>query len=360
METAGHEIETIPQTHTGSEAWPSGTTGRRRIRYGLLQRYAGVLLLVVLIMLFSLWKPQQFPTYDNFVGILGNQAISGIIALGLLVPLSAGVFDISIGGGMTLAVVAVADLFQATSGHFPMYLAMLVVVVGAVGLGLLNSLLVVRVGVDPFIATIGTSSVMVGMSELIANGTTITNNIPVAFTNFGRAEVGRIPMEVFVFIGLAVLVWYMLEHTPLGRKIYATGAEREAARLSGIRTSRILTFAFCCSAGGAAIAGVLFTAQLGSGPPDIGNGYLIGAYATAFLGATIIKPGRFNVGGLIIGLLILAIGVNGLQIVGIPFWVVETFQGAALLVAVVLTKLRPRQRAARAARIAAATAQAEA
>src|SRR5580658_2149926 len=116
METAGHEIDTIPETRTGGEAGQSGTTSRRRVRYSLLQRYAGVLLLVFLIVLFSLWKPQLFPTYDNFVGILGNQAISGIIALGLLVPLSAGVFDISIGGGMTLAVVVVADLFQASNG----------------------------------------------------------------------------------------------------------------------------------------------------------------------------------------------------------------------------------------------------
>lgn len=131
----------------------------------------------------------------------------------------------------------------------------------------------------------------------------------------------------------------MLEHTPIGRRIYATGAEREAARLAGIRTGRIITFAFCCSALGAGIAAVLFAAQLGSGPPDIGDSYLLGGYATAFLGATIIRPGRFNVGGLVVALLILAVGINGLQITGIPFWVVETFQGAALLVAVVLTKV---------------------
>lgn len=308
--------------------------------YTFFERYAGVLLLVLIVVLFSAWKPHLFPTYNNIVGVLGNQATSGIVALGLLLPLSAGVFDISIGGAMTLSVVATTDMFQASGGNMPIALVVVIVLVGAIGLGLVNSLLVLKVGVDPFIATIGTSSVMVGMSQLIANGTTITNNIPVSFTNFGRAQVGKIPIEVFILAGLALLLWYVFECTPLGRRIYATGAEREAARLSGIRTNRVLTLAFCGSAVGAAGAGILFAARLGSGPPDIGDGYLIGAYATAFLGATIIRPGRFNVGGLVIALLILAVGVNGLQLVGIPFWVVETFQGGALLVAVVSTRLR--------------------
>jgi ribose transport system permease protein len=314
--------------------------GRFHWRRSFSERYGGVLLLLLLIAVFSIWEPHTFPNYSNFVGIVGNQATAGILALGLTLPLAAGVFDISIGGTMTLSVVVVTDLFQATNGHMPIVVAIAIPVVGSIAVGLVNSLLVVAIGVDPFIATIGTGSVLIGLSELIANGSTIAKNIPIGFISFGQAEIGRLPIEVLIFVGLAVLAWYMFEYTPLGRRIYATGAEREAARLSGIRTGRALTFAFCTSAVGAAIAGVLYAARLGSGPPDVGDGYLIGAYATAFLGATIIRPGRFNVVGLIVALLILAVGINGLQLAGVPFWIEETFQGAALLVAVVITKVR--------------------
>jgi ribose transport system permease protein len=242
---------------------------------------------------------------------------------------------------MTLAVVAITWLFQTTGGDFPVPLAILVVFVGALGIGLINSWLVVNQGIDPFIATIGTGSVMVGMSQLIANGTTISENIPAAFTDFGRWDLGRIPVGVFILAAVCIFAWYVLQYTPFGRHLYATGASREATRLTGIRTTRVLRIAFVCSALGAGIAGVVFAARLGSGPPDIGGGFLIGAYSVAFLGSTIIQPGRFNVVGLVVALLIISVGVNGLQISGLPFWVVETFQGLALLVAVLLGRRKP-------------------
>lgn len=306
-----------------------------------VQRYAGVLVLVALFALFTILKPDVFPTYNNIVGILANSAILGILAVGLLAPLSAGVFDISIGGAMTLAVVAVTWLFQTTGGGMPVPAAILIVLIGAVGIGLINATLVVREGIDPFIATIGTGSVMVGMSQLIGNGTTIATDIPSSFTDFGRWQLEKIPVGVFILAALCLLAFYVLEYTPFGRHLYATGASREATRLSGIRTTRVIRIAFICSALGAAIAGIVYAARLGSGPPGIGAGFLIGAYSAAFLGSTIIRPGRFNVGGLIIALLIIGVGINGLQIAGLPFWVVETFQGTALLVAVLIGRKRP-------------------
>lgn len=313
-----------------------GTLGRA----GLFQRFAGVLVLVMLIVLFSIVKPALFPTYDNFVGIMGNSSILGILGVALISPLAAGVFDLSIAGVMTLSIVFVTWLFQDTNGSFPLVLAVVVTLVGALGVGLVNSWLVVIKGIDPFIATIGTSSVLIGLSQLIANGTTISNDIPTSFTDMGRWQPGRIPVAVFVFLALCVILWYVLRYTPLGRHIYATGAAREATRLSGIRTTRVLTLAFMASAFCAAMAGIMFAAREGAGPPDIGDSYLIGAYSVAFLGSTIIIPGRFNVVGLIVALLIISIGVNGLQLIGLPFWVEETFQGMALLVAVLLGRHR--------------------
>jgi ribose transport system permease protein len=303
------------------------------------ERWVGVVVLAGLFVIFAATLPGRFLTYNNLVGVIGNQAIAAIVALGLIVPLAGGVFDLSVAGVMTLSVVSVTDLFQVTQGHFPIPLAIVCVCAGALVIGCFNAFFVLKLKVDPFIATIGSSSVLVGLSQLVANGTTITNNIPDSFTSFGRASLWQVPISVYIFIGLALVVEYALTFTPFGPTLYATGAARESARLAGIRTNRVLLVAFCVSALGAAIAGILFAAQTGSGPPGIGDSYLLGAYASAYLGSTIIRPGRFNVIGLVVAVLIIAIGVNGLELSGLPFWVTETFQGVALLVAVVLSRL---------------------
>jgi ribose transport system permease protein len=333
---------------SGSESEPSraiknseaGTAAAPRRLNHPVERFAGVGVLVLLLVVFTVTLPGQFLTSNNVIGVVGNQAISGVVALGLVAPLAAGVFDISVQGVMTLSIVAVTDLFQATNGHIAIPLAIAIVLVGAVLVGGINAAFVLKLGVDPFIATIGTGSVLEGISQMIANGTTITNNIPTGFTALGRSSLFTVPIDVYIFVGLAFVVWYVLTYTPFGPSLYSTGAAREAARLAGIRTNRVITAAFCMSALMAAVAGVLFAAQTGSGPPGVGSSYLLAAYSTAYLGSTIIRPGRFNVVGLIVALSIIAFGVNGLQLAGLPFWVTETFQGTALLVAVVLGKTR--------------------
>jgi ribose transport system permease protein len=308
----------------------------------VFERYAGVVLLAALILTFSLARPSIFPTYQNFVGIAANQSVAGVVALGLLIPLAAGVFDISIAGTMTLSVVAITGLFQYSDGTFPVLLAVLVVLLGACLIGALNAGLVVGLGVDPFIATIGTGAVLLGLSQIIGNGQTLTFHIPANFTSFGSYTLWKMPASLFVFAGVAIVLWYLLSQTPAGRILYATGAGREAARLSGVRTSRVLTVAFMASALGAASAGILYASQLGQGPPGVGDAFLLPAYATAFLGATIIRPGRFNVGGLVVAILILAVGINGFELLGAPFWVQSLFQGTALVGAVALAQVRSR------------------
>ncbi|HEX3363164.1 MAG TPA: ABC transporter permease [Solirubrobacterales bacterium] len=317
----------------------------RKRSASFFERYGGVVLLAAMIVLFTVTLPGKFLTYDNLISVVSNQTIGGIVALGLLLPLAAGVFDISIGGVMTLAVVLVTWLFQTTGGGMPIPLAIVITLLAGIAAGGLNAGLVVFAKVDPFIATIGTSSVFLGLSEVIANGETIAHNIPHAFTSIGRTEIFEVPITTVYLIVLALIVWYVLDHTPFGRNLYATGAGREAARLSGVPTSKIIFITFLASALFATIAGVVYAARLGSGPPNTGASYLLPAYASAFLGSTIIKPGRFNVPGLIVALFIVAVGINGLQLYGIPFWVVDTYQGVVLIVAVVLARTKTSRKA---------------
>jgi ribose transport system permease protein len=314
-------------------------------RASWLERYGGVVLLAAMIVVFSVTLPGKFLTYDNLIGIVTVQTVGGIVALGLLLPLAAGVFDISIGGIMTVAIVLVTWLFQTTGGDMPIPVAILITLAAGLVAGFVNGGLVIKARVDPFIATIGTSSVFLGISELIANGETIARDIPAAFTDIGRTEVLDLPLSIVYLAVLAAIVWYVLDHTPFGRHVYATGAGREAARLSGVRTDRIIFITFLISALFATIAAVVYAARLGSGPPNTGAHYLLPAYASAFLGSTMIKPGRFNVPGLIVALFIVAVGINGLQLYGIPFWVVDTYQGLALILAVVLARARMRKKA---------------
>jgi len=319
----------------------------RKRSASFFERYGGVVLLAAMILLFTVTLPGKFLTYNNLIAVVSNQTIGGIVALGLLLPLAAGVFDISIGGVITLSVVLVTWLFQTTGGDMPIPLAILITLIAGLVAGSLNAGLVVIAKVDPFIATIGTSSVFLGISELIANGETIAHNIPHAFTTIGRTEIFEVPITTVYLIVLALIVWYVLDHTPFGRNLYATGAGREAARLSGVPTRRIIFTTFLVSALFATIAGVVYGSRLGSGPPNTGASYLLPAYASAFLGSTMIKPGRFNVPGLIVALFIVAVGINGLQLYGIPFWVVDTYQGVVLIVAVVLARTKTSRKAKR-------------
>jgi ribose transport system permease protein len=334
-------------TAAGGAKPPRGSGGFLRSFNGMrdgapaLERYGGVLLLIALIIVFSLMS-SEFLTSANFLGIAQNQAIQAVISIGLLFPLAAGVFDVSVSGSMTLAVVLVTDLFQATSGHLPIPAAIAITLAVMVVAGLVNGLLVIRVGIDPFVTTIGTGSVLEGISQALGNGQTITRHIPNSFVSFGIAKWAGIPAVVVIVLVLAVIVWYVFAQTPLGRGIYATGAAREAARLAGIRTSRIIIGAYVASAVGAGVAGVLFAAAQGAGPPETGTSFLLPAYATVFLGATIIRPGRFNIWGLIVAILIIAVGINGLELLGSPFWVQDIFEGVALIAAVALTRLRAR------------------
>jgi ribose transport system permease protein len=206
--------------------------------------------------------------------------------------------------------------------------------------GVVNGTLVIKARVDPFIATIGVSSVLLGLSEVIANGTTISQNIPSAFTDLGRTFVAKVPLTLAYVTIVALVLWYLLEQTPYGRRVYATGAARDAARLAGVKTDRIIFLSFLASAVLASLAGVVYGARIGAGPPNVGANYLLPAFAAAFLGSTMIRPGRFNVPGLIVAMFIVAIGINGLQLYGIPFWITDLYQGTVLIVAVVVARAR--------------------
>ncbi len=310
----------------------------------LLARYGAVGLLGLLVVVFSALKPDTFPTNANLTTLLSTQTVVVILALGALLPLVCGEFDLSVGYVLGFSAMQVAVL---TGSGMNWVLALLSAVgVGAV-IGLLNGVLVVKVGINAFVATLGSGTLLSGITVWMSNGQVVFKDIPSGFLQFGRKSIFGLQYPVFWMIAIAAVLYYVLNYTPFGRSLYAIGGGREAARLAGLPTVRHRMVAFVLASSIAAFAGVLTTATLGSAQPDRGPTYLLPAFAACFLGATMIRPGRFNVMGAVIALFLLGVGVNGLQQLGAPFWLPNVFNGAALLVAVGLTQLRRGSRSSR-------------
>jgi ribose transport system permease protein len=256
-----------------------------------------------------------------------------MVAMGLIVPVACGAFDLSIAGTLGLSV-CVTIWFQAN--HHGWGLGILVALLVGIAVGLVNALIVVKLHVDSFIGTLGMSSILLAGTEWVTNGSQIANGISPTFTNIGQTQVGGLPLPVFYMIALAIIMWWLLEYTPVGRYLYGIGGNPQAARLAGIRVGRITMGAFVLSGFVAAFAGVVLAAQLGSASPDVGTPYLLPTFSAVFLGATQVFPGRVNVPGTLIAIFLLATGVKGLQLAGAPSYVNDLFNGAALIIAVAL------------------------
>jgi ribose transport system permease protein len=298
---------------------------------------------IAFFVLFSIWVPDTFLTATTLRTLLGDQAISAIVALGLILPLAAGVFDLSIGMAVGLGTIVVAWLI-GDHGMAIVPACLIGILAGSV-VGALNATLIAGVGIDSFIATLGVTSVLTAVVTAISSGNTIIG-LPASFQSIATDKIFGIALPVFYLLVLAVAMWFVLEHTPVGRRLYATGGNAEAARLSGVRTKRVVVVALVLASTIAAVAGVLGSARVAAGSPDVGVGYLIPAFSAAFLGSTQIRPGRFNVWGTILAVYVLAIGVRGLQLAGAPFWLPDLFNGLALIIAVGAARLASPDRGA--------------
>ena len=312
-------------------------------RRQLLERFGALLVLVALIVFFSLLLPATFPTYENLTTILTTQDVLAILAIGLLVPLAAGEFDLSIGFVLGFTGMEVAVLTAVF--HWHPVPAIVLTLATALLIGLINGLLVVRVGINAFIATLGVGTILSGLTIWMSNGTVVYQGIPDLLLAIGRTQLLLLPLPVFYMIIVIIVFFYIMGHTPFGRYIYAVGGGREVARLAGINTDLLTVLAFTLSGFMAGIAGVLETATVGAAHPDVGPQFLLPAFAAAFLGATTIQPGRFNVLGTVVALFLLAVGISGFQQLGAPFWVSPVFNGTALLIAVGLAVRRGSVRA---------------
>jgi ribose transport system permease protein len=234
--------------------------------------------------------------------------------------------------------------------HWATVPAILVTMLLALLIGVINGILVVWIRISSFIGTLAMSAVLLAYSTWRSNGEQWTG-FPQSFANFGTKNVvGQVQEQVFFVLVIAVVLWFIAEHTATGRYFQATGANEDAAKLAGIRTARYQFAGLVASALIAGFAGIVLTASVGAGEADIGSPYLLSAFAAAFLGATQFK-GRFNVWGTVAAVWVLASGVQGVTLaVGSKPWLNNLFFGVALIAAVGSSVILERWRTLRAAR----------
>jgi len=312
---------------------------------GVVQRWGLVGVLLLVILGFSVLSPDLFATQDNAKDILNAQPPGMFIALAAVLVLLVGEFDLSLGATLGLAQYLVLELITASGFSWPA--AVVVTLVTGALIGAVNAAFVVGLGVNSFVATIGMSTVLVGIIEWISGGNApIVEPPPAGFTDLAQTELAGVAVPVLYALVAAVVLWVVFEYTVFGRELRATGANRTAARLSGLRTNRAVVVAFVGAGVLASIGGILITARVGAADATSGPGYLLPAYAAAFLGATAIRPGLFNVWGTVIAIFLVAVGITGLQLEGAESWVTPVFNGVVLLMAVTVSMLAARRRGA--------------
>jgi len=292
---------------------------------------------ILIVILFSIISPSTFPTTNTAKSVVDQYAITGMVALALVVPLAAGVYDLSIGSILAFGGVFVAYLLGHTS--MSPVLAGVVVMGACIVIGLMNAFIVTVLRVSSFIATLGSGAIIAAITAALSHEQTLTGRVSEGYTKLATTNLSDIQIPVLYMLIIMVALAYWLERTQSGRQIYAIGFDEETAKLTGVPVKRFVGLSLVTSACISGFAGMVLAAQVSAGAPSVGASYLIPAFSGAFLGATQLRGGRFNPWGTVIGVLLLGTGNVALLISGGPTWTPSLFQGLVLIAAVALTSL---------------------
>ncbi|MDO6724924.1 ABC transporter permease [Celeribacter halophilus] len=300
-----------------------------------VRRYGTLMALVAIIAAFSIASPQAFGTASNLINITQQMTLLAIVAIGATIVMAVGEFDLS-----TASVVSFGGIFSVFLFKLgiPAPLVCLAVLVAAGAFGAVSGFIVARFEVLSFITTLAIGTIVGGVTFWLSNGATLFGDIPTGFRDLARGKSFGIPILTFWLLGVSILAWILLDKIEIGRRLYAIGGNREAARLAGVRIVSNTTFAFVCSAILAALVGMLLTGRIGSASPTGGGGFLLSAYAAVFLGMTAFREGEANVPGTLVGAAIIAVVGNGLTILGVSTFMQDIITGLIILAAVLVRR----------------------
>jgi ribose transport system permease protein len=351
---------TTPDQLAAPDAYEHPPLGTRVASALSPAKIGGVYVLVIMIIVFSIWEPDTFPEADTVRQILNTNAITAMAALTFVIPLSAGVFDISIPSTMTLA--GVMSTYAIVNSGQSVFVGILIALGVSLLVGILNGIVVVVLQIESLIGTLATSF-LIGSLVVWRTG---SRNISGPELAGGFQDIAQtswlfdLTLPVYYALVLAIVLWYVLEHTATGRRIYATGFNLDATRLASVRTERIRFGSLIAAAFLAGITGIVLASNIGSGSSTAGGSYLLPAIAAVFLGATQLKNGRFNAWGTIIAVVLLGTLVTGLGLAEVGQWVQQFAIGVVLIAALALTGFQVRRAGSEARRARAASRAAQA
>jgi ribose transport system permease protein len=302
-----------------------------------LSRYAIVLVWLAMIGVFMIFIPSTFGSAGNIQSIISSQVVLVILAVAVTIPLRTGDFDLSI--GVVAAFSATLSAVLSVQHHWSTGLSLLCGIASGALVGVVNAVVIVGIGVDAFITTLGMMTLVTGLTYGIS-GSQVISGIPHAMSSFADSVLtwGISTGAVMGWV-LALLLWYVFEYTPFGRYLLFVGGAPRVAELSGVRVRWVRAAAFVAAGTLSGFAGAVLVSSLGVADPSVGSQFMIPPYAAAFLGTTTLQLGRFNIWGSIIGIYLLATLSTGLELLGASSWVSNSVDGAALVAAVVFAKL---------------------
>tara|TARA_R110002012_G_scaffold99845_1_gene237962 strand:+ start:463 stop:1350 length:888 start_codon:yes stop_codon:yes gene_type:complete len=275
----------------------------------------------------------RFLTPFNLTNILQQIAILTIVGSGLTFGFAAKEIDLSV--GYTVGLSGILVPLMLTSG-VPLSLALVGALAVGVVVGLINGVLITKVGIPSLIATLAMGSILFGINFLMTEGRAIYGGLPDSFLALGQGRFLGVPNLAFFMIAGVVIAWFVMERTLFGRYVYAVGGNQKAAELSGVRITFYRMAALVLVSVFAVVAGALLSSRLGSGQPNVGERYLLDGLATVFIGMTMFRPGTATVLGTFCGALFIGVINNGLNLIGMDTYIQNIVKGVIILVAVAI------------------------
>ena len=319
--------------HARSSAAPSAS--REKIRW-LLSHYALVLVWAVMAAYFLAVRPDTFGSVAAIQSIFGSQSTLVFLGVAALITLSVGEFDLSIASIMGLSATTVPVLVSLHGWNvaWACVVAMLLCLV----CGAINAFFVVKVGVASMVVTLGTGTFLVGIAEWISSSSQVAIN-NTTFSKVSLYPIFSLPIAFYYGLALVLVLAYVRSWTPLGRHMLFVGANREVARLAGIRVDRVRAGSYISASLVAGLGGILLVSSTGGFDASGSAAYLLPALAAVFLGTAVVQPGQFNPIGMLIGVYFLETGIFGLELLGYSGWVQDVFYGAGLVAAVAIATI---------------------
>lgn len=301
------------------------------------QDLGALLALIILIIGISIISP-EFRSIKNFLSLLRQSSINGLIAFGMTAVILTGGIDLSVGSVLAICASLCAGMIVA---GIPVPLSMLLALLIGTALGFISGFLITKGRLQPFIATLITMTVYRGATMIYTNGRPISNLGKSPLLKFiGKGKIFEIPFPIIILIVVFLIFFFFLNRTTFGRAVYATGSNAKCAKLSGININRTKIYTYCISGLMSALAGLILLSRLGSAQPTLGSGYELDAIAAVALGGTSMSGGRGKIYGTLIGVLIIAVLNNGLNIMGVNSYYQDVVKGLVILVAVLSDRKR--------------------